>query len=194
MVFRRGSTRREGGRPRRAQVPRTLRYLRDYAERLRADGLDAVRPHLRPVLVGAGMKGQLEDTPKRRRRTHAMEPHGPGEHIAVQSLLDRVWPLRPSEHALDDRFISVGHAHDADVVIPDYSLSSLHAAFTIARPMAITDLRSLNGTHVNDEPVAPRTFTTLHDGDRVRLGRLVMRYHDGRGFLDALRTMAARLS
>lgn len=163
--------------------------MREYAELMDEMGLEGFRRYAGPVLVGAGMVGQLEDKHDRRRRTHAMEEIQ-GEAIPVQSLLDRVWPLRSGDQPVDDRFIAVGHSHDADVVIPDYSLSSLHAAFTKTRPVTVTDLRSLNGTYVNTVLVQPRSFVQLGNGDEVRIGRLVLRYHDGPGFLVALRELA----
>lgn len=182
-MFRLRSSAQNSRRPKRPP-----RYMREYAERMTEMGVEEFRRYAGPVLVGAGMVGQLEDKPGRRRRTHAMEEIK-GEAIPVQSLLDRVWPLRPGEQSVDERFVAVGHSHDADVVIPDYSLSSLHAAFTKTRPVTVTDLRSLNGTFVNSVVVQPRSFVPLGNGDDVRIGRLVLRYHDGPGFLDALQDL-----
>jgi len=182
MVFRLGSTARPSRRPRR--VKRPPRYMREYAERMAEMGLDEFRRYAGPVLVGAGMLGTLEDEPNRQRRTHNMADDE--KHIQVQALLDRVWPLRPGDQSIDERFVAVGHHHDADVVISDYSLSSLHAAFTKTRPVTVTDLRSLNGTFVNGVQIEARKFVPLDSGDEVRLGRLVLRYYDGPGFLAAL--------
>jgi pSer/pThr/pTyr-binding forkhead associated (FHA) protein len=41
----------------------------------------------------------------------------------------------------------------------------------------IEDLRSTNGTYVNNHQVAPAKPRLLHDGDSVRCGQLVLTFH-----------------
>nr|MBN1229543.1 FHA domain-containing protein [Anaerolineae bacterium] len=40
--------------------------------------------------------------------------------------------------------------------------------------LAIIDLDSRNGTFVNEQPVTPNVPFTLHDGDVIRLGKMVL--------------------
>ncbi len=71
-------------------------------------------------------------------------------------------------------------------VVPDYDLtpfgaddagvSRRHALIATDRqPPVIVDLGSSNGTFINGQRLVPDQPHILHDGDEVRLGRLVMR-------------------
>lgn len=54
-------------------------------------------------------------------------------------------------------------------------VSRRHAAILLAgNNLHLTDLDSSNGTFLNGQRLAPNRPYTLHDGDEVRLGQLVM--------------------
>ena len=60
------------------------------------------------------------------------------------------------------------------------SVSRQHARLTRMGDMwTIEDLCSTNGTYVNDQPIFPFEPELLNDGDRVRLGTLVLIFHVG---------------
>jgi transcriptional regulator with GAF, ATPase, and Fis domain len=71
----------------------------------------------------------------------------------------------------------VGRGAQADLRIPDRSLSGVHCRFEpVDGGWKVVDLDSRNGTFVNDVLVKQRL---LEDGDRVRLGRVTLRYVAG---------------
>ncbi len=161
------------------------RFLREYAERLKAIGeLNFADEYRYPVLIGVGMVGDLANTKDGRRRTHDVV--GSEEYVPVQSLLDRVWPLAPCERPISDRYITLGYDADCDVMIPEYTLSSNHCAFSRGRKRMIADLGSLNGTFVNDRKIPERKPTPIEDAAELTLGRLRLRFHTRDGFIDVL--------
>jgi pSer/pThr/pTyr-binding forkhead associated (FHA) protein len=69
--------------------------------------------------------------------------------------------------------ISIGR-EGCDVLLPDPEVSRRHAVLrTVGDDPAIEDLRSTNGTYVND--VRIQIVTVLREGDEVRLGNTVWR-------------------
>ena len=55
-------------------------------------------------------------------------------------------------------------------------VSAMHAAIDHdMESVQITDLRSTNGTYINDRWLNPNQAYILHSGDEIRLGRLVLR-------------------
>lgn len=62
---------------------------------------------------------------------------------------------------------------------PDTRVSTQHAAFSRAGgALAIEDLGSRNGTHVNGVRIAPRERVPLEDGSRIRVGRTILIYRE----------------
>jgi len=62
----------------------------------------------------------------------------------------------------------------------EQGVSSLHAAIRHSTDgVQIVDLGSTNGTYVNGRRLAPNQHYILHDGDEIRLGRLVTRISIG---------------
>lgn len=79
---------------------------------------------------------------------------------------------------LGDEPITIGRAPEADIVIPDERASRIHCA--IRRwddEYFIRDLKSRNGTYVNDEKIE---VAALHDGDRIRVGSTLFTVETGR--------------
>ena len=70
--------------------------------------------------------------------------------------------------------ISIGRARANDIVLKDVSISGQHCRI---RPeqggFVLHDLKSTNGTFVNDKRVSRHT---LADGDEVQIGETVMRF------------------
>jgi hypothetical protein len=68
--------------------------------------------------------------------------------------------------------ISLGRGHDNVLVIEDATVSSVHAAFTLAAngTLYLTDLGSSNGTFVNGVQIAMGDKTIVRAGDALRFG------------------------
>lgn len=80
-----------------------------------------------------------------------------------------------------NEFISVGRAKNNDVVIPDVSLSKVHAFFRqMGRDrFTLQDAGSRNGTFVNETAVPARgqgAAVDVHAGDRVRFGSVQLTF------------------
>lgn len=80
-------------------------------------------------------------------------------------------PAKGTVIQLDSRVLTLGRSEEADIALPDPSLSRLHARLiTDAEGQVfIEDSGSTNGTYVGDEPI--RRPTPLTDGVRVGLGK-----------------------
>lgn len=75
--------------------------------------------------------------------------------------------------ALPDGEHDVGRLPDCWLTIDDDLASRQHARFHVAGPTAVlVDLGSRNGTFVNGKRIAGRC--TLHDGDKLRIGREIL--------------------
>ena len=73
------------------------------------------------------------------------------------------------EIPIGSRPLTIGRAPDNDVVIDNLAVSDHHARlYAEGDRLVIEDLRSLNGTYVNDARVER---TTLRDGDTVQIGK-----------------------
>lgn len=74
------------------------------------------------------------------------------------------WIAQPSSAA------TLGRSPDAEIVLPDPSVSRFHARIDVDAlgSLTITDLRSTNGTFVNQEPIGDRA--RVEPGDRVLVG------------------------
>jgi len=78
---------------------------------------------------------------------------------------------RQTVHRLPRSGATIGSAAGNTVVVADRRVSGQHAVLRVRRGgIIITDLRSTNGTQVNERPV--RT-ATIGEGDRVLLGGAV---------------------
>lgn len=164
------------------------KYLREFAEYLAKVGeSEFLRDYGFPALVGTTLIGELAPTKKEQRRTHGMR--GSDEFIPMQSILDRVWLIRKSAQGENDKYVVIGQKSGCDIVVPEYTLSSRHAAFT-ADPLGtlkIADLGSLNGTKLNGEALPRRKVRTVADGSTVVMGRIGFQCYTRDGFMEQLR-------
>lgn len=71
---------------------------------------------------------------------------------------------------------TLGRHRDNDVVLDNMSVSGRHCRFDLegVADVYVEDLRSTNGTYVNDHMVKGRT--RLHDGDVIAIGPFRIRY------------------
>jgi pSer/pThr/pTyr-binding forkhead associated (FHA) protein len=72
---------------------------------------------------------------------------------------------------------TLGCSPDNDIVLDDWAVSPCHAlVLTRVGGLTLIDLRSANGTFVNEMLVAPDQQVFLEDGDLIRIGSLLLRY------------------
>jgi diguanylate cyclase (GGDEF)-like protein len=72
---------------------------------------------------------------------------------------------------------AIGRASNNDLFIDQESISRHHARITFdGRAYWLEDLKSTNGTFINDDAVVERR---LHDGDQIRVGRSILKFMTG---------------
>ncbi|SCZ50135.1 FHA domain-containing protein [Thiohalomonas denitrificans] len=81
------------------------------------------------------------------------------------------------EYALTAQRHTIGRRPDNDILLDDQTVSSEHAAVSMAAEPAVTDLDSTNGTFVNGVQVSKHA---LKHGDTIRIGQHELRYIDER--------------
>jgi predicted component of type VI protein secretion system len=98
--------------------------------------------------------------------------------------------LPPVEHVLKDEAITIGRMKGNTIALDDISVSLSHAKITLRDgAYFLKDLNSTNGTMVNGQSV---TEVQLHDGDHVKFGEVIGRFHAGS--MPAQNTAAAMVS
>jgi hypothetical protein len=107
-----------------------------------------------------------------------------GPHYSVSDLAamekhlvgGRTFLALPLRKATDTfpQMITVGRTANNDLVIPDSSISTVHAIFMqTARGFELADVGSKNGTSAAGEPLPPRGAAHLIKlGERLRFGRI----------------------
>jgi len=165
-----------------------LRYVRQFADALDELGASVFRERYRdPVLVGIGLFGAIVDV--RGRRTHAVDPAS--DIVAMQTLLDAVWPLRKTDTGPAGTWVTVGKDHRNDIVIAEYTLSSSHAAFCRdRRNVSVMDLDAFNGVLLDGGRLVARQATPLVTGQVLTLGRLQLRFFTAQGFFRHVRDLS----
>lgn len=85
-----------------------------------------------------------------------------------------------SRHELGAVTLVIGRGEDCEITTPEQSVSRRHALIepSSSGGYLISDLKSTNGTFVNDEPVTT-TAKLIHDGDYVRVGNCIFRFLAG---------------
>jgi len=74
-------------------------------------------------------------------------------------------------------WVSIGRQSGSEVMVNDFTVSKKHAQIRqIDEGFEIQDLESSNQTRVNGEPLVPGVSHRLESGDKVRLGRVEMRF------------------
>lgn len=109
--------------------------------------------------------------------TWVTTPSKPVSTRADAACLVHIYPTGKgmgSRYELDDESITIGRSPSCDICADDHSVSRRHAAIEATENgYRIVDLKSTNGTFVNDEPVTSRE---LRDGDYVRIGNFIFRF------------------
>ena len=81
------------------------------------------------------------------------------------------------KYDLDVKVLTIGRGRDNDICVNHRSVSRNHVEVHVDdRGAQLRDLRSTNGTYVNDEAVGN---VYLRDGDRIKVGRTVLKFISG---------------
>lgn len=68
--------------------------------------------------------------------------------------------------------VTIGRSAEAEVVVPDPQISNRHAwVGVLTNQLVLRDLKSTNGTYLNDNLAAPIQEQVLKDGDVIVLGK-----------------------
>jgi len=79
------------------------------------------------------------------------------------------------EVRLGQKEIKIGRGHEADLQLPDSSISRLHAKiFRVGQQYFLSDLRSRNGTHADGKRI---TQLALEDGRMFQVGPFRIHFH-----------------
>ena len=89
--------------------------------------------------------------------------------------------------------ITVGHAENNDIVLPDRSVSRFHAWFQPTEEgLALADAESRNGTFVNGERLDPKVPLLLPDHAQLVFGEIPMEFHYPESFAAFLESLMDR--
>jgi len=84
------------------------------------------------------------------------------------------------ERCFDQNAITIGRTASNDLTLqdPQRVVSSRHAEIRRkANDCVIVDAGSTNGTRINDQRLVPGKEYPLHEGDRIRIGEFILRFH-----------------
>lgn len=115
----------------------------------------------------AEIKGLLDETLKTMEASPGSTDSGGISH-AIYYLRKKNNGITSEEQ---DTFY-VGRSEDNDIVIADYAISKRHAEILFYRDMYFAvDLKSTNGTKVNQQPIGPGMKIQLPIGSTISFGR-----------------------
>jgi len=107
-------------------------------------------------------------------------PRRPVSKIHGQACLVHIYPTGPNmgtRYPLGGNALVLGRGEDCEIRINDHSVSRKHARIEPSGDgYYVVDLKSTNGTFVNDVPSA---MATLKDGDYLRIGNCIYRFLTG---------------
>jgi S-DNA-T family DNA segregation ATPase FtsK/SpoIIIE len=166
-------------------------YLDEFIRELRRDGDAKFRAHhAGPVIVvtrAQGEQGEIGgmgemDGDGGLRPTVSAETSG--WRIQHLSLLNRVFAVRRGAFEKDAPVVLGRSEKQADIVIPDDSVSKRHCLFEVgAGGVAVTDCGSTNGTKVDGRPLRPGEPCLLRGGETLEIGNFSILYETADGFL-----------
>jgi pSer/pThr/pTyr-binding forkhead associated (FHA) protein len=113
-------------------------------------------------------------------------PREQGLSLKVQPAKVLVLHKEPTKGRLDrfdgstelGTWISIGRQSDSEVMVNDFSVSKSHARVRRNQEgFEVEDLGSNNGTMLNGTQLSAGVVVPLRSGDRIRFGRVQMRFY-----------------
>ncbi len=170
---------------------KSIRLLETYFEDSRRLGAeDFGREHGEAFLVHHGSVGRFEPPEGLK---HTIKVEGAVTSSAIPFNPKRDFAVFPVRHgaagASEEDLIWVGRSDENDVVIPDESVSAVHAFIRKGEGggLYLQDMNSLNGSFINNETVPPQGMgepVELESGARVRFGTVKLTFLKTAEFLN----------
>lgn len=162
---------------------KNVRLLETYFEDSRRLGTeDFSREHGEAFLVHHGPVGHFESAED---MNSTMKLEGTVTSSAIPFNPRKDFAVFPVRHcaagASDEDLIWVGRSEENDVVIPDESVSAVHAFIRKGEggELYLQDMNSLNGSFIDNQTVPPQGMgepVELESGARVRLGSVKLTF------------------
>ena len=145
------------------------------------------------VIIGVGILGVLSDNNRNPDGTFRFSVDDQAEYFRSAALVDRVWFLVKKPQNRRELRIVVGRTAEADVSIPELSISTDHCAFE-ATPFGLraVDLGSTNGTIVDSCLLHDGESAKLRSGSKIVLGRFEFEYLRHKDFVSRLRVYGSK--
>jgi hypothetical protein len=141
------------------------------------------------------LEGDEEDIPLDTTQVSEYTDEAP-EAAATPQQNFLVFPIRKKASDASDKAIWIGRGSHNDIVIPDASISTMHAFVRVDEEgkFSIQDMMSKNGTFVYNQRVPalgtgePMPFST---GDRIRVGTLKLTFLAAPEFINMVNQLGA---
>jgi len=170
-------------------------YIREFASefRLRGSARFFDDHPASSVMIGVGILGLLDDKSRNSDGTFRFTVDDQSEYFRSAALVDRVWFLVKKPQNRKELRIVVGRTAEADVSIPELSISTDHCAFE-ATPfgLRLVDLGSTNGTIVDGGLLHEGESAALRSGSKIVLGRFEFEYLRHKDFVSKLRVYGTK--
>ncbi|HVX94825.1 MAG TPA: FHA domain-containing protein [Polyangia bacterium] len=172
-------------------------YLDEFIRELRRDGDAKFRAHHgAPVIVvtrAEGESGGVGDMDYESGVQPIVSAETSGWRIQHVSLLNRVFAVRRGAFEKDAPVVLGRSEKQADIVIPDDSVSKRHCLFEAkAGGVAVTDCGSTNGTKVDGRALRPGEPCLLRGSETLEIGNFSFLYETADGFLAHLKRAGIR--
>jgi pSer/pThr/pTyr-binding forkhead associated (FHA) protein len=158
-------------------------YVTEYVQEFHREGATRMaRELVHSVLIMQGVTGTLRES--NRSGTVITDLN---ETLTLSRLVGRVFPLVKNRNAPPGPVL-IGRSSEADVAIPDYSISQRHCFFVLAggHGVQLGDSGSTNGTFVDGVQLQRNQLVTLSGGEKLVLGRFAFLFLRPAGFLEHL--------
>jgi hypothetical protein len=165
--------------------PMPAQYLDEFIRELRRDGDAAFRArHAGPVIIVTQAAGESKDEGA----STTVSAETSGWRIQQVSLLNRVFAVSRGAFEKDAPVVVGRSRKQADIVIPDDSVSKRHCQFETRRgAVSVADCGSTNGTTIGDAELEVGKTYPLKGGETIGAGNFTFLYLTPDGFLGYLK-------
>ena len=145
----------------------------------------------KPVLVWIGSIGDISSVMGSRGGGGTFIAEIQNESPANPNTLGTIFILDRKYNHNRSVPVTIGRAQKNDIIIPDFSISKIHAGFLqYKKAMYVVDLNSHNGTFLRQTRLPPKKPVQINDQEEVVLGRLKFEYLSPSTFLERVENTA----